>query len=60
MPIDKELLEIVACPKCHGIVTLADDESEFRCAACLLAYAVDDGIPNFLIDEAKPLADLKG
>jgi uncharacterized protein YbaR (Trm112 family) len=30
----------------------------FACAKCALFYAVDDGLPNMLIDEAKswPLA----
>lgn len=55
MPIDKELLEILACPKCKGPVKLADDESAFTCPACRLSYAVQDGIPNFLIEEARPL-----
>jgi uncharacterized protein YbaR (Trm112 family) len=56
MPFDKELLALLACPKCHGKVVLAADEAAFVCEACSLVYAVEDGIPNFLIEEAKPLA----
>ncbi len=55
MPLAKELIEIVACPKCKGKLTLRDDESAFVCPACRLVYAVIDDIPNFLIDEATPL-----
>ncbi len=55
MPLAKELIEIVACPKCKGKLTLRDDQSAFECPACRLVYAVVDDIPNFLIDEAKPL-----
>jgi len=52
MAMDKELLEILACPKCKGELQLTADESELRCAACRLSYRVDDGIPILLIDEA--------
>lgn len=56
MPIDPELLEILACPKCKEPVTeQAKDGEEFLvCTAeeCRLAYPVRDGIPVMLIDEA--------
>ena len=55
MPLAKELIEIVACPKCKGKLTLRPDQSAFECPACRLAYAVVDEIPNFLIDEATPI-----
>ena len=57
MPLSPTLLEIVRCPKCRGEVTLKADESAFVCRACRLVYAIEGEIPNFLIDEAKPLAD---
>ena len=55
MAFDKELLSMLACPKCRHAVRLAADESAFVCESCRLVYAVEDGIPNFLIDEARPL-----
>jgi uncharacterized protein YbaR (Trm112 family) len=55
MPFDKELASILACPKCRRSVQLVADESGFACEACRLLYPIDDGIPNFLIDEARPL-----
>jgi uncharacterized protein YbaR (Trm112 family) len=55
MAFDHELASLLACPKCKGPVELAADESGFACQACRLLYPVEDGIPNFLIEEAKPL-----
>jgi uncharacterized protein len=55
MALNRELIEILACPKCKGPLTLRGDESAFECPACKLAYLVTDDIPNFLIEEAQPL-----
>ncbi|HET6282840.1 MAG TPA: Trm112 family protein [Polyangia bacterium] len=55
MPLNKELIDILACPKCKGPLTLRPDESAFECPRCQLAYAVTDDIPNFIIEEAQPL-----
>jgi uncharacterized protein YbaR (Trm112 family) len=55
MSLDKELVTLLACPKCNGRIRLLGDESAFACDACRLLFAVDDGIPNFLLEEAKPL-----
>lgn len=55
--IQKELLEILACPKCKGEISLQEtnEEQTIVCAACRLAYPVRDNIPVMLIDEAQPL-----
>jgi uncharacterized protein YbaR (Trm112 family) len=50
--MDKTLLEILACPRCKGELGLAEDATELRCAACRLAYRIDDGIPILLVEEA--------
>jgi uncharacterized protein YbaR (Trm112 family) len=52
MPIDKELLNILACPKCKGKLILEDDKSGLICNACMLKYPIEDEIPIMLIDEA--------
>jgi uncharacterized protein YbaR (Trm112 family) len=57
MALPQQLIEIVRCPKCRGEVALRPDGSAFVCRACRLIYAVEGDIPNFLIDEAKPLED---
>jgi uncharacterized protein len=52
MPIRAELIDILACPKCKGVLVSADDPEGFGCEACGLFYKVEDDIPNFLIEEA--------
>jgi uncharacterized protein YbaR (Trm112 family) len=54
MALNKELIEILACPKCKGSLALRPDESAFECPRCRLAYAIVDDIPNFIIEEAQP------
>lgn len=54
----EELLQILACPRCHGELTAeggADETTGFVCAACALVYPVRDGIPVMLLEEAVPL-----
>ena len=55
MPLNRELIELLACPKCRGKLDLRGDESAFVCARCKLAYPVIDEIPNFIIEEAQPI-----
>ena len=55
MPLNRELIDILACPKCKGPLQLRADESAFECDACKLAYAIVDEIPNFILEEATRL-----
>lgn len=55
MAISKELLEILACPKCKGDLHLNEDGSGLICGQCKLLYEIRDDIPIMLIDEAKPV-----
>ncbi len=56
MSLPKDLLDILVCPKCKGDLEYRlEPAEELVCHACGLRYAVDDGIPIMLIDEAKPL-----
>jgi uncharacterized protein len=50
-----ELLEILACPNCHGALAVDHDRDELVCLAadCGLAYPVREQIPVLLIDEAR-------
>ena len=52
--ITKELLDILACPKCKGPVELTPAQDGILCRACRLVYPIRDDIPVMLIDEAKP------
>jgi uncharacterized protein YbaR (Trm112 family) len=50
--ISKELLEILACPICKKPLTLEDNGQSLKCGECRRVYAIRDGIPNMLVDEA--------
>lgn len=56
MALNKELLDILACPKCKGDLELTAPEDGLICHACKLVYPVREEIPVMLIDEAIPLA----
>jgi uncharacterized protein YbaR (Trm112 family) len=53
--ISKDLLEILACPKCKGPVELTENNDGLVCQNCRLQYEIRDDIPIMLIDEAKKL-----
>ena len=55
MPIDKELLAILACPKCKGDIHLNEKGDGLICHHCKLMYPIKDDIPVMLIDEAIPV-----
>lgn len=57
MTISKELLDILACPKCKGDIELNEAQNGLICNQCKLLYEIRDGIPIMLIDEAKPLQE---
>jgi uncharacterized protein YbaR (Trm112 family) len=52
MPIKKELLDILCCPKCKGDISLNESQDGLICDACRLMYPIRDDIPIMLIDEA--------
>jgi len=49
--IDRELLDILACPACRGDVFLKDNK--VVCKKCGRKYPVKGGIPVMLIDESE-------
>jgi uncharacterized protein YbaR (Trm112 family) len=53
MAIDKELLEILACPKCKGDIEVSASGDGLDCKKCGLRYPIRDGIPVMLIEEAE-------
>ena len=56
--IDKELLSILACPRCKGNIRLR--KMFFTCSRCRLAYPVLRGdIPDMLIEDAWKLDKAK-
>ncbi len=55
MTLSKELLDILACPKCKGKIYLNDKKDGLICENCRLMFEVREGIPVMLIDEAKKI-----
>jgi len=53
--LDKEILKILACPKCKGKLDLDEAKKGLICQPCKLLYEIRDGIPVMLIDEAKKI-----
>ena len=51
MMIDKELLNILACPSCKGNVE--EKEGLIVCLKCGMKFSVKDGIPVMLVEEKK-------
>jgi uncharacterized protein len=56
--MDKRLLELLVCPVCKGPLrsTGTGSSLELVCRPDRLAYAVRDGIPLMLPDEARALS----
>lgn len=53
MALDKELLDILACPNCRGDVEYREQEELVVClGTCGYRYPVRDDIPVMLVDEA--------
>lgn len=52
MPIDQQLLDILACPACKTPVELVREGTALRCHQCKRVYPIVDDIPVMLIDEA--------
>lgn len=55
--IDKELLDIMACPKCKGDIELKG--MFIICQKCKLAYPILDDVPDMLIEDAWKLDKAK-
>ncbi|MEM5814541.1 MAG: Trm112 family protein [Candidatus Aenigmatarchaeota archaeon] len=52
MPISKELLEILACPKCKGGIRY--ENNSIFCDRCRLKFKVlEGGIPDMLPEDAE-------
>jgi len=72
MDMQKELLEILACPRCRGQLEAlwaskdAGDPGTLDvleglcCRACAVVYPIREGIPVMLIEEGIPLNAWRG
>jgi uncharacterized protein YbaR (Trm112 family) len=57
MPIDAELLDLLACPS-RDHAPLAEETRDgadvLVCTSCRSTFPIEDGIPVLLLDEATP------
>jgi len=51
--IDKELLDILACPACKGNIAYDQENEKLICQKCNRRYPIREGIPVMLVDEAE-------
>jgi len=51
--LSKDLLDVLACPKCKGNIKYDKKASKLICNKCRLKYDIIGDIPNMLIDEAE-------
>ncbi len=50
--IDPELLSILACPRCRGVVRPVDSEPSLHCSACGASYLINEaGVPIMTVED---------
>ncbi len=54
--LDQKLLSILVCPLCKGDLRYDKDAQELICRGDKLAFAIRDGVPIMLADEARVLS----
>ena len=54
MPLNEELLRILACPTCLKSVRELADGKGLECTQCGRIYPIRDGFPVMLPEEATP------
>ena len=58
MKFDKNLLEIIVCPKTHTKLVLDESKNELISDAAGLAFPIRNGIPILLIDQAREIQEV--
>ncbi|NTW80075.1 MAG: Trm112 family protein [Geobacteraceae bacterium] len=48
-----ELINILACPTCKGVLTALEEPPSLLCRHCGLKFTIRDGVPIMLINEAE-------
>ena len=58
MQLPEWLLSTLACPQCKGPLLLSSGDGgpdALHCRHCGLAYPIRNGVPELVLEEAKPL-----
>jgi hypothetical protein len=53
--LSKDLIDILACPKCNGDVEVTKDK--VICPKCQKYYPIKDDVPIMLVDRARDLEE---
>lgn len=53
--LSPDLAALLCCPRCHGPLKELASPEGLRCDRCALLFPIVDGIPNMLLEEARPL-----
>lgn len=56
MPLARELLDVLVCPKSKQPLIYFEKEGMLLCPASKLKYRIDNGVPVLLVDEATEVA----
>jgi uncharacterized protein YbaR (Trm112 family) len=48
-----DYLDLLACPVCHGTLSLSEKKDILDCPACKLRFPVKAGIPNLIPGDAE-------
>jgi uncharacterized protein len=56
--IDASLVELLACPRCDDRPPLRLAGAWLICEACGHAYPIQDGIPQLLPEDARPVSEV--
>ena len=54
--MNKQLLDILACPTCHGHLEYDEQHQHLICRIEKLAYPIKNGIPILLAEQAETLS----
>ena len=57
--VNRQMIAILVCPACRGILQFDEEASKLNCLPCELSYPVINDIPVMLVDKAKPLVVAK-
>ena len=55
MDFDRELLAILACPRCRQALREVPERAGLACDACRLLYPIVDGIADLLPESARSM-----
>ena len=53
--LDEQLKAALACLVCKGPLEFHEDRSELWCLECRLAWPIQDGVPDLVRENSRPL-----